>query len=82
MNDTLCSIGLQRFATIVIVGKTDTDKDRVQATRVVWTLKYAGIKNPTILDGGYNSWVSAKLPVSTGWRQMQRTDKNVNGTSR
>jgi len=78
LNDTLCSIGLQKFATIVIVGKTDTDKDRVQATRVAWTLKYAGIKRPTILNGGYNSWISSKLPILAGWETKAKDRQKCN----
>jgi len=78
LNDTLCSIGLQKFATIVIVGKTDTDRDRVQSTRVAWTLKYAGNKRPTILNGGYNSWITAKLPISAGWETKAKDRQKCN----
>jgi thiosulfate/3-mercaptopyruvate sulfurtransferase len=73
LNDTLCSAGLHKYAAVVIVGKKDTDKDRVNMTRVAWTLKYAGIKRLAILDGGYNNWLTAKLPVSTGWQKTEKS---------
>jgi thiosulfate/3-mercaptopyruvate sulfurtransferase len=49
----------------VVTGKTDTPTDQVNQTRVAWTLKYAGLENVAILDGGYNKWVTDKKPVST-----------------
>ena len=72
LNDTICSIGLQKYANVIIVGKSDTEKDCVNMTRVAWTLKYAGIKSPGILNGGFNSWINAKLPVSTGWEKREK----------
>lgn len=78
LNDTICSIGLQRYAHIVVLGKTDTDKDRVNLTRVVWTLKYAGIRSPGILNGGINSWINAKLPLSAGWEVKEKGRQKCN----
>jgi thiosulfate/3-mercaptopyruvate sulfurtransferase len=62
--DTVCSIGAGKNTHIIIVGKTDTDIDRVNATRVAWTLKYAGIQKLSILEGGYNKWVNENKPVT------------------
>jgi len=62
--DTVCSIGAERDTRVVIVGKTDRDIDLVNATRVAWTLRYAGIQKISILDGGYNEWVREGRPVS------------------
>jgi thiosulfate/3-mercaptopyruvate sulfurtransferase len=39
--------------------------DRFDMTRVAWTLKYAGVENVAILDGGFNQWAKANKPVST-----------------
>ena len=64
LEDTVCSIGAEKYTHIIIVGKTDTDTDRVNATRVAWTLKYAGIQKVSILDGGYNKWVGERKPVT------------------
>jgi 3-mercaptopyruvate sulfurtransferase SseA len=71
-------MGLQKYGTIIMVGETDTDKDLVHATRVDWTLKYAGIKHPTILNGGYNGWVSAKLPITAGWQTNEKGRQKCN----
>jgi len=62
--DTVCSIGAERDTRVVIVGKTDRDIDLVNATRVAWTLRYAGIGNISILEGGYNKWLNEGRPVS------------------
>jgi len=64
LNDTLCSTGLRKYAFVVIAGLTGSDADHVNATRVAWTLKYAGIEKPLILDGGCNKWFQEKRPVS------------------
>ncbi|HOV89101.1 MAG TPA: rhodanese-like domain-containing protein [Syntrophorhabdaceae bacterium] len=72
LNDTICSIGLQKYAHVVIVGKTDTDKDCVNMTRVAWTIKYAGIKSPGIFNGGFNNWVNSNLPTKSGWESREK----------
>lgn len=35
------------------------------AARAWWLLRYCGHDNVRVLDGGYNAWVSAGLPVAT-----------------
>ena len=62
--DTVCSVGAEKTTHLIVVGKTDTDTDRVNATRVVWTLKYAGIQHLSILEGGYNKWVREGRPIT------------------
>ena len=36
------------------------------AARIYWTLKYAGVENVSILDGGFAAWNAAGYPVETG----------------
>jgi len=62
--DLIGLAGINKDSRVVVVGKMDTPTDRVDATRVYWTLKYMGIDNTAILDGGYNKWVSDKKPTS------------------
>ncbi len=62
--DVVGSAGIGADSLVVVVGKTDTMSDRSDATRVAWTLKYAGIENVALLDGGYNKWVADKKAVS------------------
>jgi thiosulfate/3-mercaptopyruvate sulfurtransferase len=62
--DIISSAGVSLNSWVVIVGRTDTSTDQVNLTRVGWTLKYAGVENVAILDGGYNKWLADKKPVS------------------
>jgi thiosulfate/3-mercaptopyruvate sulfurtransferase len=39
--------------------------ERTDVTRVAFTLRYAGLENVAILDGGYDKWVAEKKAVST-----------------
>lgn len=62
--DVIGAAGITPDLQVVVVGKTDAVPDRVNLTRVAWTLKYAGVENVAILDGGYNKWTAAKKPPS------------------
>ena len=64
LEDTVCSLGLDEGSHVIIVGKSSADEDLVNTTRVAWTLKYAGVKNLSILDGGYDKWLVGNNPVS------------------
>ena len=63
--DVIGSAGIGSDSVVVLVGKTDAIPDRTDISRVAWTLKYAGIPNVAILDGGYNKWTADKKAVST-----------------
>jgi thiosulfate/3-mercaptopyruvate sulfurtransferase len=65
LRDVLSSAGIADSSWVVVVGKTDAPTDRVDATRVAWTLKYAGVENVAVLSGGYNKWASDGKAVST-----------------
>ena len=67
IEDTLRSAGIDRDSRVVIVGKTDTDLDCAHPARVAWTMKYAGISDIAILDGGYALWTAGNRPVAKGW---------------
>jgi len=62
--DTIGSAGIDQNSIVVLVGKTEAMPDRFDMTRVAWTLKYAGVDNVAILDGGFNQWVKDKKSVS------------------
>jgi thiosulfate/3-mercaptopyruvate sulfurtransferase len=64
LKDILSSAGIEPGSAVVVMGKTDAPTDRVDATRVAWTLKYAGVNDVSLLSGGYNKWVSDKKAVS------------------
>jgi len=63
--DVIGAAGIGSDSIIVLVGKTDTVPDQTDITRVAWTLKFAGIQNIAILDGGYKRWTADKMAVST-----------------
>ena len=41
------------------------DRDATAAARGWWVLRYYGHENVRVLDGGYQAWLAAGLPVST-----------------
>jgi len=61
----LGSAGITSSSKVVVVNKSDTNFDRADATRVAWTLIYAGLKDVAVLDGGYNKWVAESRTVSS-----------------
>ena len=65
LKDILSSAGIGPGSLVVVIGKVDAPTDRVDATRVAWTLRYAGVESVSLLSGGYNKWVNDKKPVST-----------------
>jgi thiosulfate/3-mercaptopyruvate sulfurtransferase len=59
----MSSIGIKEDSKIVVVGKGISDFDRADAIRVAWTMLVAGIKNVSVLDGGFPKWLEEKKPV-------------------
>jgi len=62
--DLIGSAGIGADSIVVVVGKADNLPNRTDVSRVAWTLKYAGIQNVAILDGGYDKWLVEKKAVS------------------
>lgn len=63
LTDVLQAAGVKTDSLVVVV---ETDGGRLAwATRVAWTLKYAGLENVAILDGGYAAWTKAGKAVQT-----------------
>lgn len=65
LKDIIGSAGIEEATPVVVVGKMDAPGDRVDATRVAWTLKYAGVENVALLSGGFNKWAADKKTLST-----------------
>lgn len=65
LQDVVSGAGIGPKTSVVVVGRVDSVPEQFNITRVAWTLKYAGIENVAILDGGYAKWAAEKRPTST-----------------
>lgn len=63
--DAMRFVGIKADSHVVIVCQMDVCQNQLQASRVYCTLKYGGLKNVSILDGGHDQWVREKRPLST-----------------
>jgi thiosulfate/3-mercaptopyruvate sulfurtransferase len=59
-------LGIDEDTHVIVVPAGVSVLDLGSATRTYWTLKYAGVKNISILDGGIAAWRKAGLPLETG----------------
>jgi thiosulfate/3-mercaptopyruvate sulfurtransferase len=59
-------LGIDEDTHVVVVPAGVSVLDLGSATRTYWTLKYAGVKNISILDGGVAAWRTSGLPLETG----------------
>jgi len=82
--DILGSAGIKPDSTVVVYGKADTPPERVNVTRVAWTLKYTGVKNVSVLSGGFDKWagcdkrtVSAEAVMPKSVSYKGKLNKNV-----
>ena len=59
-------LGIDENSHVVVVPAGVSVLDFGSAARIYWTLKFAGVGNVSILDGGLAAWKSAGLPLATG----------------
>jgi len=64
LSDVISAAGIGPESLVVLVGKSDP-ASRADIPRVAWTLKYAGIGNVAILDGGFEKWAAEKKALFT-----------------
>ncbi len=64
LRDILSSAGIEPTTKVVVVSKNETMAFRTDATRVAWTLRYAGVEDVAVLSGGIEKWVAEKRPLS------------------
>jgi len=64
LKDILSAAGIEPTTHVVVVSKGDTMPLRTDATRVAWTLRYAGVENVSVLSGGIEKWIADKKPLS------------------
>lgn len=56
--DKVGSLGISHESPVVVYGSTPTD-----TARIWWTLKYVGLSNVAILNGGWQLWLKEKQPT-------------------
>jgi thiosulfate/3-mercaptopyruvate sulfurtransferase len=71
LNLTIQNLGIEHNSKVVIVSDPDPESPAPHyglsdATRVAFTLIYAGISNVAILDGGYSKWDAEGKPTTQG----------------
>ncbi|MYN13617.1 sulfurtransferase [Pusillimonas sp. TS35] len=59
------SLGLKPDSHAVVVSSGANDTDFGASARVYWTLKYLGLTNLSVLNGGMKAWSAASLPQDT-----------------
>jgi thiosulfate/3-mercaptopyruvate sulfurtransferase len=59
-------LGIDEDSHVVVVPAGVNVLDFGSAARTYWTLKYAGVKDVSILDGGVAAWRQAGLPLESG----------------
>jgi thiosulfate/3-mercaptopyruvate sulfurtransferase len=62
-SEVLSRWGWEKGAQIVCY---DAANGSLAAARLWWLLRLAGIRDVAVLDGGYQAWVAAGLPVESG----------------
>jgi 3-mercaptopyruvate sulfurtransferase SseA len=76
---TLRRLGIARDTTVILYGR-DTEGNanekwpgrragQIAASRAALILRYAGVRDVRLLDGGYDRWVTAGLPLETTDRE-------------
>jgi thiosulfate/3-mercaptopyruvate sulfurtransferase len=58
-------LGISNDSQVVVVPAGENVQDFGAGARVLWTLKYSGLKDVSLLDGGFKAWKDANLPVDT-----------------
>ncbi|MGQ9425245.1 sulfurtransferase [Gilvimarinus sp. F26214L] len=58
-------LGISAETPVVVVHGGASAADMGAAARVYWTLKSLGVKDLAILNGGFEAWRRAQLPVTT-----------------
>lgn len=72
LSELIAEAGIDAKSTVVVV---EADGARFAwATRVAWTLVYAGVPNVAVLDGGHAEWVKAGKALATGFESKDETE--------
>src|SRR5919197_95566 len=82
LEEALCSLGITHDSTVILYGRdSEGDADekwpgrragQIAANRAALILRYAGVDDVRLLDGGYDEWARAGNPVETVIREPAR----------
>ncbi len=73
----LRQLGLTAQQPIVVYSSGADETDFGAAARVYWTLKYLGLTDLSILNGGLQQWQKAQQPLVTHTTQVQASQLTV-----
>ena len=79
LEEAVCSLGIRHDTTVILYGR-DTEghanekwpgrrAGQIAATRAALILRYAGVEDVRLLDGGYDAWVQAGNALETVRRE-------------
>jgi molybdopterin synthase sulfurtransferase len=79
LDAALCSLGVTHETTVILYGR-DTEGDagekwpgrragQISATRTALIMRYCGVEDVRLLDGGYDGWVQAGKPLERRRRE-------------
>lgn len=73
----LRELGLINNQPVVVYSSGADETDFGAAARVYWTLKYLGLANLSVLNGGFLHWQAAEQPVTTEASPVQSSQLTV-----
>lgn len=73
LSEAIAECGIDANSIVVVV-EADSAARFAWATRVAWTLVYAGVPNVAVLDGGHAEWVKAGKGLATGFESKDETE--------
>ncbi|CAM5222869.1 Thiosulfate/3-mercaptopyruvate sulfurtransferase OS=Castellaniella defragrans OX=75697 GN=HNR28_001942 PE=4 SV=1 [Castellaniella defragrans] len=73
LTDLVRSLGVDGNTHAVVVSSGSDSTDFGASARVYWTLKYLGLTNLSVLNGGYKAWTDAGLAHDQAVPQVKAT---------
>ena len=67
------ALGISSDARVIVYGSKITN-----AARIWWLLKYVGVKNASLLNGGWEAWSTNDRPTETSTPQISPTEFKPN----
>lgn len=75
-------LGLTDQQPIVVYSSGANETDFGATARVYWTLKYLGLTDLTLLNGGFKQWQQALQPIETKASQLEKSQYAVQVNNR